>query len=122
MWRTSKIHVLHELGLPPQEELLTWLQFSPIEAHFYRRQHERCSNKAMEAMEESVAEEDRVLSYTEAAKILHPLLSLRQACCHPQVGSSGLRSLQKSPMTMDEVLKVLLISLSPPLFQWLSLS
>jgi E3 ubiquitin-protein ligase SHPRH len=67
----------------------------------------------MEAMTGSIGEEDRVLSYTEIAKVLHPLLSLRQACCHPQVGSSGLRSLQKTPMTMDEVLKVLLVSFIP---------
>lgn len=42
----------------------------------------------------------------EAAKLLSSLLKLRQACCHPQVGSFGLRSLQQAPMTMDEILKV----------------
>ncbi|KAL2526856.1 SNF2 domain-containing protein [Abeliophyllum distichum] len=34
-------------------------------------------------------------------------LSFVRTCCHPQVGSSGLRSLQKSPMTMEEILSVL---------------
>eukprot|EP00250_Pteridium_aquilinum_P010690 c19568_g2_i1 orf=83-3961(+) len=112
MWRSSKAHVSHELGLPSQEELLTWLTFSPIEAHFYRRQHDRCAKKTLEVMSGSITmkkpcDEDRTLTHAEAAKIMHPLLSLRQACCHPQVGSSGLRSLQKLPMTMEEVLKVL---------------
>nr|GEV00315.1 E3 ubiquitin-protein ligase SHPRH [Tanacetum cinerariifolium] len=50
---------------------------------------------------------DSVLTYVEAAKLLNSLLKLRQACCHPQVGSSGLRALQQSPMTMEEILMVL---------------
>ena len=49
---------------------------------------------------------DSLLSHVNATKLLAPLLKLRQACCHPQVGSSGLRSLQQSPMTMDEILEV----------------
>lgn len=115
MWRSSKAQVSHELGLPEQEEFLTWLKFSPIEAHFYWRQHDRCARKAMEVMSKSSRSNenqeisrDRVLTHAEAAKVLNPLLSLRQACCHPQIGSSGLRSLQKSPMNMQEVLEVLI--------------
>lgn len=50
---------------------------------------------------------DRLINHSEADKLLNSLLKLRQACCHPQVGVSGLRSLQQSPMTMDEILQVL---------------
>jgi len=49
---------------------------------------------------------DPLITHTEAGKLLNALLKLRQACCHPQVGSSGLRSLQQSPMTMEEILMV----------------
>lgn len=48
------------------------------------------------------------LSHGEAAKLLTSFLKLRQACCHPQVGSSGLRSLQQTPMTMEEILQDLI--------------
>jgi hypothetical protein len=41
-------------------------------------------------------------------KLMAPLLSLRQACCHPQVGSRGLKTLQKNTMTMSELLENLL--------------
>lgn len=34
----------------------------------------------------AVAFEDRALTRKEEASLLHPLLRLRQACCHPQVG------------------------------------
>ncbi|GKU91240.1 hypothetical protein SLEP1_g5140 [Rubroshorea leprosula] len=123
MWRSSKIHVADELQLPPQEECLSWLTFSPIEEHFYQRQHETCVSYAREVIESlkddimkrevsgtssSISSFDHFITDMEAAKLLSSLLKLRQACCHPQVGSFGLRSLQQAPMTMDEILKVLI--------------
>ncbi|KAL5711464.1 RING-type E3 ubiquitin transferase [Ranunculus cassubicifolius] len=129
MWRSMKVHVADELELPPQDECVCWLFLSPIEAHFYQKQHETCSSYAHELIK-SLREDahkknsqgsqwndalcDTTLTQAEAAKLLNSLLKLRQACCHPQVGSSGLRSLQHSlrslhhaPMTMEEVLGVL---------------
>ncbi|CAM8970633.1 unnamed protein product [Rhodiola kirilowii] len=122
MWRSSKAHVADELQLPPQEEHLSWLSFSAIEEHFYQRQHDTCVGYAREivdsfrntvprkAHETSPGDDlnDPFITHTEAAKLLNSLLKLRQACCHPQVGVSGLRSLQQSPMTMDEILQVLI--------------
>ncbi|XP_058110678.1 uncharacterized protein LOC131253624 isoform X2 [Magnolia sinica] len=120
MWRSSKLHVSDELQLPPQEERLSWLAFSPIEAHFYQRQHETCVSCAHEVIESikddihkrdvqsgSDGSSDPFLGHNEASKLMHSLLKLRQACCHPQVGSSGVRSLQQAPMTMEEILEVL---------------
>ncbi|KAJ0466042.1 putative DNA helicase transcription factor C2H2 family [Helianthus annuus] len=120
MWRSSKAHVADELLLPPQEECLSWLSLTPIEEHFYQRQHETCLTYAREVIQSSkrnVSEDqtagvdscDAVLTHVEAAKLLNSLLKLRQACCHPQVGSSGLRSLQQTPMTMEEILMVRII-------------
>uniref|UniRef100_A0A2P2MDD1 SNF2 N-terminal domain-containing protein n=1 Tax=Rhizophora mucronata TaxID=61149 RepID=A0A2P2MDD1_RHIMU len=121
MWRSSKLHVADELQLPPQEERVSWLTFSAIEEHFYQRQHETCVSYAREVIESlkddilkrnvpgsvsSDALDDFFVTPNEAAKLLNSLLKLRQACCHPQVGSSGLRSLQQSPMTMEEILMV----------------
>lgn len=128
MWRSTKIQVSDELNLPPQEERLTLLTFSPIEAQFYRRQHESCAVNAREFIakcKDDICKKskqcnkkshligyessyDSRLSHGEAAKLLTSLLKLRQACCHPQVGSSGLRSLQQTPMTMEEILQVLI--------------
>ncbi|CAH9090614.1 unnamed protein product [Cuscuta epithymum] len=122
MWRSSKEHVAEELQLPPQEECISWLSLSPIEKHFYQRQHETCVNDARVLIEDFKNNMKKKLQGTEppadtlcgvaitnmeAAKLFNSLLKLRQACCHPQVGSSGLRSLQQSPMTMEEILSVL---------------
>ncbi|EPS69408.1 chromatin remodeling complex subunit [Genlisea aurea] len=119
MWRSSKSHVWDELELPPQEECISWLSFSPVEQHFYRRQHETCVDDARMVLESfnkeknsDVAKSDSsvqpFITASEAAKLFNSLLKLRQACCHPQVGSSGLRSWQKSPMTMEEILSMLI--------------
>ncbi|KAL8247869.1 hypothetical protein R6Q59_009085 [Mikania micrantha] len=118
MWRSSKANVADELLLPPQEECLSWLSLTPIEEHFYQRQHETCliyAKEVIQSFNSNISEEqtagydssDSVLTHVEAAKLLNSLLKLRQACCHPQVGSSGLRSLHQTPMTMDEILMVL---------------
>ncbi|XP_008782680.2 E3 ubiquitin-protein ligase SHPRH isoform X1 [Phoenix dactylifera] len=121
MWRSLKVHVSEELDLPPQEECLSWLIFSPIEEHFYQKQHETCVSHAHEIIKslkddvhrrESLSGPDAshngFLSHNEVVKLLCPLLKLRQACCHPQVGSSGICSLQHSPLTMEEILEVLI--------------
>ncbi|KAL8154369.1 hypothetical protein V2J09_012129 [Rumex salicifolius] len=117
MWRSSKESVADELKLPPQEECLSWLSFSAIEEHFYQRQHESCVTIARELLASLKSDihkrndagdaSDFVITHFEASKLLNSLLKLRQACCHPQVGSSGLRSIQQSPMSMDEILTVL---------------
>ncbi|XP_023551403.1 E3 ubiquitin-protein ligase SHPRH isoform X2 [Cucurbita pepo subsp. pepo] len=122
MWRSLKVHVTDELQLPPQEEQVTWLTFSPIEENFYQRQHETCVSYAREVIQglkddfvkrkvpgfvSSDVPSDILITHADAGKLLNTLLKLRQACCHPQVGSSGLRSLQQSPMTMEEILMVL---------------
>lgn len=116
MWRSSKAHVSEELQLPQQEECLQWLSLSPVEEHFYQKQHETCVRFAKEIITSNVPGRDCIagseyscdsyLSHDEVSKLLCPLLKLRQACCHPQVGSSGLCSLQKSPLTMEEILEV----------------
>ncbi|CAN8317715.1 unnamed protein product [Cochlearia groenlandica] len=120
MWRSSKLHVADELQLPPQEECVSLLKFSAIEKHFYNRQHETCVSYAREVIETMKRDilkrgtmgfenssDNPLVTHIEAAKLLNSLLKLRQACCHPQVGSSGLRSLQQTPMTMEEILMVL---------------
>ncbi|XP_037475762.1 E3 ubiquitin-protein ligase SHPRH-like isoform X1 [Triticum dicoccoides] len=121
MWRSSKIHVSRELQLPPQEECFLWLIFSSIEEYFYQKQHATCMDHAHEIIKrlrndanrreltsDSNALSNAYLSNNDTAKLLVPLLKLRQACCHPQVGSSGLCSLQRTPLSMDEILQVLI--------------
>ena len=92
LWRTAKADVAHELGLPPQHQHTSSLQFSAIERHFYSRQHAECSLRASSTISSQLLSQaaqglagQRRLTTAEEKKLLFPLLRLRQACCHPQV-------------------------------------
>lgn len=92
LWRTAKADVAHELGLPPQHQHTSSLQFSAIERHFYSRQHAECSLRASSTISSQLLSQaaqglagQRRLTAAEEKKLLFPLLRLRQACCHPQV-------------------------------------
>uniref|UniRef100_UPI00358FB451 E3 ubiquitin-protein ligase SHPRH isoform X2 n=1 Tax=Myxine glutinosa TaxID=7769 RepID=UPI00358FB451 len=109
MWRTAKKDVVDQIDLPPQTEETYWLSFSPVEQHFYNRQYEQCSQDSLRNLNK-LPDWGRRLSELDRntlGVILAPLLRLRQACCHPQAVRGEFLPLQKSTMTMEELLKVL---------------
>ncbi|XP_013876759.1 E3 ubiquitin-protein ligase SHPRH [Austrofundulus limnaeus] len=109
LWRSAKKDVIDQIQIPPQTEEVHWLRFSPVEGHFYHRQHEVCSQDALVKLRKisdwslKLGSLDRRTVNT----ILYPLLRLRQACCHPQAVRGEFLPLQKSTMTMEELLKSL---------------
>ncbi len=58
----------------------------------------------MENMMAKFHSNERNINSSEKLKLLGPLLRLRQACCHPQIGSKGIKALHKNTMSMDELL------------------
>ena len=106
MWRTAKKDVLDQINIPKQTEEIHWLAFSPIEEHFYRRQHIDSSKEAVGRIRK-YANQDVKLSEMDRQSLnnlLLPLLRLRQSCCHPQAVKGQFMSLQKSTMTMEELM------------------
>lgn len=108
MWRLSKTDVEDELNLPKQKEDVTWLQFTPLELFYYQEQLKNCAVKSKDVISKyrkqkatSLDNADTPLPQSEAVILSRALLQLRQACCHPQVGSLK----QSKPMTMDETLQ-----------------
>ena len=95
-WRTSRAEAgaNGELQLPPQGSLLTWLALSPLERHWYAAQHSRCAADAARALRgggSDAAARDAPLPHQQLQAVLRgPLLRLRQACDHPQVGAGGI--------------------------------
>ncbi|ETV89662.1 hypothetical protein, variant 4 [Aphanomyces astaci] len=99
MWRNEKKDVVEQINLPPQTVETSWLRLSEIETHFYNQQMDECTKhrKPTDSNEITVA-------------MFNSLLRLRQACCHPQVGSHGLRALDENrPMSMDDVLTEMML-------------
>lgn len=125
MWRSSKADVSHEICIPKQNLCTSEIRFSNIEKHFYERQHQTCCGVAKAALAKASKRvntqgknalidienepDDRLLTKSEERKLLLPLLRLRQACVHPQVGAGGIKSLShlKTPMSMIQVLQVM---------------
>ncbi|XP_033916551.1 E3 ubiquitin-protein ligase SHPRH [Melopsittacus undulatus] len=106
MWRSAKKDVIDQIQIPPQTENVHWLHFSPVERHFYHRQHEVCCQDALAKLRKI---SDWTLKLSSLGRrtvtsILYPLLRLRQACCHPQAVRGEFLPLQKSTMTMEELL------------------
>jgi hypothetical protein len=87
IWRNSKRTVRAQIGLPPQTQLVHSLRFSSIEEHFYRKQQAAVEARARAALaqRDSGGAADRALE-----RLAAPLLRLRQACCHPQLGTHGI--------------------------------
>ncbi|XP_042300764.1 E3 ubiquitin-protein ligase SHPRH isoform X2 [Sceloporus undulatus] len=106
MWRSAKKDVIDQIQIPAQTEDIHWLHFSPVERHFYHRQHEVCCQDALAKLRK-ISDWSLKLSSLDrrtVASILYPLLRLRQACCHPQAVRGEFLPLQKSTMTMEELL------------------
>nr|GEX28330.1 E3 ubiquitin-protein ligase SHPRH [Tanacetum cinerariifolium] len=100
----SPIDIVNLVPQVPVEEL-NRMQSDPKEDHNISTTDQ--INVLRNASSRIVEEGNSVLTHVEAAKLLNSLLKLRKACCHPQVRSSGLSDLQQSPMTMGEILMVL---------------
>ncbi|XP_054652894.1 E3 ubiquitin-protein ligase SHPRH isoform X1 [Dunckerocampus dactyliophorus] len=125
LWRSAKKDVIDQIQIPAQTEEVHWLHFSPVEGHFYNRQHEVCSQDALVKLRKLSDWSLKLgsLDRRTVATILCPLLRLRQACCHPQAVRGEFLPLQKracpvafdgdapsslgSTMTMEELLKSL---------------
>lgn len=48
MWRTCKINVWQEIGLPPQTEIVHNITMSDSQAFFYSDQHDQCAKAFFE--------------------------------------------------------------------------
>jgi SNF2 family DNA or RNA helicase len=89
-WRSTKMseRVREQMGIPEQIEKKVVLEFSSVERHFYQRQHEETLNAAADLQSREKAGKKRSLSLM--SNLSTQIHKLRAACCHPQVGSSGL--------------------------------
>ncbi|XP_066993133.2 E3 ubiquitin-protein ligase SHPRH [Anabrus simplex] len=109
LWRSMKCDLLDQINIPPQSQQIHWLNFSPVEEHFYRLQHMLCSDDFvfLSVRFGGVDIPLRSLDRNSIHKMLTPLLRLRQACTHHQV-VRGFHISQKATMTMDELLESLI--------------
>ncbi|KAL7531502.1 hypothetical protein ACHAXR_007093 [Thalassiosira sp. AJA248-18] len=99
MWRSTKASrfVRQQMGVPEQVEKKNILQFSSVEKHFYDIQYE----KTYAAVSKSTNAKRSDLPGSS-------IQTLRQACCHPQVGKSGIQGSPDQVLSMDQILEKLI--------------
>ena len=108
MWRSSKSDVQEEINVPPQSDITYRLKFSATERHFYELQKNECKSVAAKILDK-MKDASEQIDERSIEKIATPLLRLRQACCHPQVGTFGITPLQaKTPIPMSKILSILI--------------
>ena len=120
-WRSTKANtdVRKQMGVPEQEERMVLLQFSSIERHFYRQQLEHtilAANSVGNRTHNKKTAKTTKKQLKEVEMLSSRLHSLRAACCHPQVGSSGISRIAGSSsnavanrvLTMDQILDKLI--------------
>jgi E3 ubiquitin-protein ligase SHPRH len=111
MWRSNKEDVESELGVPLQTESVNLLRFTAVEDYFYKKRHAECHAKIQQILARYKQHGADLTSIHSDAmkKLLRAIVRLRQACCHPQVGSkTGFQPLQKTTLTMSELLNQLI--------------
>ena len=88
-WRSTKANpaVTKQMGIPEQIEKKVFLRFSSIERHFYNNHLE----DALIAANPVISQNKKNLRKKEAEQLSVRLHRLRAACCHPQVGISGIQ-------------------------------
>lgn len=106
MWRNSKKDVQNQIDIPDQLEEVHWLNFTPVETHFYKRLHTECSYDAHQRIKKfpDLSVKLSSLDRQTLGNLLQPLLKLRQACNHPQIVKGQFQSLKSSTMTMEQLL------------------
>ncbi|KAM8710593.1 hypothetical protein ACLKA7_017248 [Drosophila subpalustris] len=92
MWRTCKSKVEHELGIPPQSEVVHYLDLSNVESLYYREEHFKCTSLFLKAVAKHTKYDPNAssscLSYISPIllrSILQPFLRIRKTCSVPVV-------------------------------------
>ncbi|XP_017122187.1 E3 ubiquitin-protein ligase SHPRH [Drosophila elegans] len=98
LWRTCKSKVEHELGIPPQTEVVHRLELSNVESLYYREEHLKCHEQFLAAVAKHTrhnADNSSCLASISPQLlriILKPFLRIRQTCSIPVVLNSNVSS------------------------------
>lgn len=109
-WRNSKEDVSDELQIPEQTVRCHILKFTAVEQNFYLRQHRISSLQFADCLRKSGLDVTRTIDSLDKyflARLLYPLLKLRQACSHPLAVRGNKISTKTKSMTMTELFKYL---------------
>ncbi|XP_062553658.1 E3 ubiquitin-protein ligase SHPRH [Armigeres subalbatus] len=105
MWRTSKMAVLDQLGIPPQTEVVHYITMSDLQNLFYRMEHAKCAIAFRDKAVKLVAEDTSMarLSIQTLNLLMEPMRKLRQDCTIPSVLHRSDQLTMKKMLTPTEL-------------------
>ncbi|XP_017135922.1 E3 ubiquitin-protein ligase SHPRH isoform X1 [Drosophila miranda] len=99
LWRTCMSKVKHELGIPPQTEVVHRLELSNVESLYYREEHNKCHEQFLQEVAKNTHHNEDNSSRLAAISpqllriILKPFLRIRKTCSVPVVNNNSLHTL-----------------------------
>ncbi|XP_055627280.1 E3 ubiquitin-protein ligase SHPRH [Toxorhynchites rutilus septentrionalis] len=104
MWRTCKLSVLDQLGIPPQTEVIHHITMSDLQNFFYRMEHAKCAT-AFREKAEKLGRDIRMsrMNIQTLNLIMEPLRKLRQDCTIPSVIHRSDQLTMKKLLTPNEL-------------------
>uniref|UniRef100_A0A1Y1LAC0 RING-type domain-containing protein n=3 Tax=Photinus pyralis TaxID=7054 RepID=A0A1Y1LAC0_PHOPY len=109
MWRSAKYDVVGQINIPKQTLNEYIIEFSAVEKFYYRREHELCTNQFLDKLKNYSGEVLlSSLDRSSIRKIMAPLLSIRQACNHPNTARGRYLGASKSVKSMEGLLDALI--------------
>ncbi|XP_055839447.1 E3 ubiquitin-protein ligase SHPRH [Episyrphus balteatus] len=103
MWRTSKMDVVDELRIPPQSEVLHFVELNDVEKLFYSDEHADCLSAFYDKIK-GFADLQGVTN-RDLKMILQPMLKLRQDCSIPVLCSKSENNVVKKFLQPHELLE-----------------
>lgn len=105
MWRTCKVAVLDQLGIPPQTEVIHYITMSDLQNFFYRMEHAKCAT-AFREKANKLAREDTSMARMNIQTLnllMEPMRKLRQDCSIPSVLHRSDQLTTKKMLTPTEL-------------------
>ncbi|KAK4881219.1 hypothetical protein RN001_004538 [Aquatica leii] len=109
MWRSAKDDVISQINIPKQTVKEYTIEFSAVERYYYQREHELCTNFFLDKVKGY--ETDVALSSIDKRnlkKLMDPLLTIRQACNHPNATRGRYLATNKTVTSMEGLLDAII--------------
>ncbi|XP_029716556.2 E3 ubiquitin-protein ligase SHPRH [Aedes albopictus] len=105
MWRTCKVAVLDQLGIPPQTEVVHYITMSDLQTLFYRMEHAKCATAFREKANKLAGDDTSMarMNIHTLNLLMEPMRKLRQDCSIPSVLHRSDQLTMKKMLTPTEL-------------------
>ncbi|KAF5302451.1 hypothetical protein FQR65_LT08541 [Abscondita terminalis] len=109
MWRSAKDDVINQINIPKQTVKEYIIEFSAVEKYYYQREHELCTNFFLDKVKDFDTHVPLcTIDKRNLKKLMNPLLTIRQACNHPNATRGRYLASNKAVTSMEGLLEAII--------------